>query len=174
MRSDFGLLRAHVTPLEITIPTVWEELRSVRAQVAEHLKTADDDLRDAAVMAASELAENALKYGHPVPGAEESRLRLELRGDALTVTCSSGVSDPSVAHSTLERIAVIRASPDKYGLYVARMREMLGQVRPSGTSTQLGLYRICGEGDFELHGELDGNVFRISATRPLTFRMENA
>lgn len=168
------MFRRCVMPLDLRIPGRWEGLRELRAQVGVHLADADDDLRDATVMAASELAENALKYGHPVPGAEASRLRIELRGDLLVLTCTSGVLDPSVAHSTLDRIAVIQASPDKYGLYVARMREMLSQERPAGASTQLGLYRICGEGDFELHGELDGNVFHIHATRSLSFRQENA
>ena len=150
------------TTLRISVPSLWDLVRDVRASVGERLKDDDPELRDAAVMTASELVENAIKYGQSVTGRETATLEMSRDDKALTIRISSGVRDQKVAEKTLDRIRAIRAAPDKQALYIARLRELMASPAPQ---SQLGLYRICSEGAFELDAVVEGDVLHITATR---------
>ena len=154
-----------IPTLRITVPSLWDLVRDVRASVGDTLKDADPELRDAAVMTASELVENAIKYGRSVAGRETATLEVTRRARQLEIHISSGVSDPESARATVKRIQDIGAAPDKHALYISRLRELMKS--PTGSS-QLGLYRICGEGGFNLDARVEGNVLHVVATRELS------
>ena len=156
-----------IPTLDLRVPSLWDLLRDVRSRVGEHLKAADPDVRDAAVMAASELVENAIKYGVSGPDAPEPRIRIEERDGALEIRVSSGIRSAEAARSTIDRIELINRSADKMALYVNRLRELSEHPKRAGGPTQLGLYRVCGEGDFHLECQLEENVLHITATRRL-------
>jgi hypothetical protein len=151
--------------LRISVPSLWDLVRDVRATVATDLKADDPDLRDAAVMAASELVENAIKYGHSVRGQEAALLELEKAGGKLVIRIRSGVRDRVLADATLKRIDDIRKAPDKHALYIGRMHEL---AKSPNSGSQLGLYRICSEGGFDLAATIQGDVLQITATRELS------
>jgi hypothetical protein len=153
-----------VPALKISVPSLWDLVRDVRSSVANTLHDADPDLREAAVMAASELVENAIKYGQTVAGHKEATLEVHCEPSRLVIHIRSGVRSPDAAESMLGRLRAIREAKDKNALYIARLRDLMRQ--PQGAS-QLGLYRIAAEGGFELDGRIDGDVLHITATRAL-------
>ena len=158
-----------IPPLELRVPSLWDLLRDVRARIGTHLQDADPDLRDATMMAASELVENAIKYGKSGPDAPESWMRLQERDGKLELKVSSGTRSTEAARSTIDRIETIKKAPDKTALYVNRLKELASQPRLAGSSTQLGLYRVVGEGEFELDCSIDeDNVLHVRATRGLS------
>ncbi len=156
-----------IPTLELRVPSLWDLLRDVRARVGDHLRLADPDVRDAAMMVASELVENAIKYGRTGTDAPEPRIRIEERAGKLELCVSSGIRSVEAARSTIDRIETIQKAPDKMALYVSRLREISEHPRQAATPTQLGLYRVCAEGEFDLTCRLEDNVLHVSATRGL-------
>ncbi|MBK7860729.1 MAG: hypothetical protein IPJ65_19430 [Archangiaceae bacterium] len=140
---------------------MWALLAGVREQVARHLAWVDDDLRQSAVMVASELVENAVKYG-----GRPASLKVVVDDHTVCVEVRSQVSSESAARETVARVEAIRAAPDRHALYLERMRALLGA--PPGGSMQLGLLRICGEGEFDLACHLEQNQLHLIATRELS------
>lgn len=151
--------------LRLEVESLWDLLPEIRKRVERHLFDVDPTAQEATVMCASELAENAIKYGRSVDEQKLSALDVMTDGASMTVTLRSGVSDPRRAESTLERIQAIGAAEDPYVLYIGRMREMASDA--GAAASQLGLYRIRAEGEFALAGRLVGNVLEITATRSL-------
>lgn len=153
-------------PLKLTVPSLWDLLGDLRQQIYSHLKEVDDDAREAAVMAASELIENAIKYGRSAKDALPASLILECT-DVIKLTITSSIRSAEAARQTLDRIEAINRAPDRLALYESRMEELMAKPF-KGSSSQLGLLRIAGEGNFELHAEMVGaDMLRITATRSL-------
>ena len=151
--------------LSLAVPSVWDLLRVVRERVETHLLGVDRVLREATVMAASELVENAIKYGRPVPACPNATLEVESDGRVMTLRISSGVRSEEAARDTVDRVSTIAKAPDKMALYLERMKTLLHGALPG--STQLGLFRICGEGEFDLSCRFNQDVLHLTATREL-------
>ena len=150
--------------VSMSVPSVWDLVVQVRTKVASALSALHPELRDAAVMAAGELIENAIKYGKAVSGQPQAAIEVSIADGRLVLRVSSGVSSPDSAASTLDRIRAIREAPDKFALYTNRIRELMTS---DSHSSQLGLFRIAAEGRFELSGSLEGEVLHVAATRPI-------
>ena len=151
-------------PLKLSVPSLWDLLGDVRQQVASHLQSVSEELRDAAVMAASELVENAIKYGRSITAdGLPASLEVEL-SDVIRLTITSSVRNEQLANETIDRIDAIKGSPDRLALYESRMEELMRLPFKSSTS-QLGLLRVAGEGSFELEGKMVGTMLQIVATR---------
>lgn len=150
--------------VSLEVPVVWAYVRRVRAAVREGLTGHPEGLRDAAEMVASELVENAVKYGESVPACPMVRVRLAIEGSLLTIAVSNGVSGPERAASLRQRIERLRG-PDHEALYVERIHELLDDPREDG---KLGLFRIGAEGGFRLEMHERDDVVTIFARRDLT------
>lgn len=152
--------------LKLSVPCLWDLLGDIRLQVAAHLEAADPEAREAAVMAASELIENVIKYGRAATDAPPALLELECT-DVIRLSITSSIRSPQAAQEAIDRIEVIRRAPDRLALYETRMTELMA-LPFNGGSSHLGLLRVAGEGKFELEGRLVGEMLQIVATRRLT------
>jgi hypothetical protein len=149
----------------IDVPLSWTWIESVRTTVATQLADRDEDLRDASVMVASELAENVVKYGEPRPGTDSGQIQLNIDDQFVRVLSVNGVQ----AQQRVERLAVIferlRTAPDPLQLYMQRLQELL--ANPNQVETQTGFLRIVCEGQFALSHDYAGGVLTITAERKL-------
>lgn len=143
---------------------IWQRVREIRKRVAELSSGFSVEVQGALAMAATELVENAVKYGDCVPSCEEVIVFVSIQPERAVIKVQNGVSEPSLATEVLERIAQIQQCEDREALYISRLTEMLSNPTSSG---KLGLFRIAFEGGFDLDGHLEGQILFVQATRKL-------
>jgi hypothetical protein len=156
-------LGGEITPFETVVPAVWETVRDIRAMVEERLHGATPAVRDAAVMVASELAENVLKYSADSGGA--STLSVDVRADKIAIHTANDVASTQSADEVLAMIERIRNSDDATELYAAAIDAKLEQGL-NGTTRQ-GFYRIAAVGEFQLRAWRERRRLFIWAERKL-------
>lgn len=154
------------TRIELRLPFRWEAIEPARQSIVAALQARFDDplLAEKLAMAASELLENAIKYGSPSP----VDLMLHQHAERLWLSVANAVLPESpVVTALMERIEYIRQCQDARAAYVQAMTQIYQQGVASMSSTQstLGLLRIAAEGGCELQYDTlaDGRV-RVLAT----------
>ncbi|HEX6272821.1 MAG TPA: hypothetical protein VFZ53_07275 [Polyangiaceae bacterium] len=150
--------------LKVTIEPVWPTIRKIRQQVGEALAAFPTSVKNAATMAASELTENAIKYGESVAAADSISFKFERYDEQIRIEVANGCTNMNAVHELLECIQQIAEAPDKEALYFARVQRLLENQNESG---KLGLYRIALEGQFSLYGRYEDEVVIVAATRNL-------
>jgi hypothetical protein len=148
--------------LQLTFEPTWPNVREIREQVASALEACPEQVRSAAVMTASELVENAVKYSEKVAGARAVSFELDATPELLSVRVSNGSTNAPGIAELRRRIDELTRAEDKQALYLARLEELLTQA---GDSSELGIYRIGFEGGFDLQLEYANDVVSIVATR---------
>jgi hypothetical protein len=148
--------------LELTFQPMWPNVRLIRQQVGTALEAGPADLRSAAIMTASELVENAIKYGESVAGAQTVTFSLEATPGEVRIRVANGSTN---AHGVAElgrRVEEVQGATDKQALYLARLEQLLAEADESG---KLGIYRIGFEGGFDLACDYTNEVVTMTATR---------
>lgn len=152
-----------MTQLTMPLRTVWSQVQEVRQLVDSLLSGLPADLRTATMMTASELVENAVKYGESVPGAPQATLALSHADDRIEIVVRNGVVDEASIAELDKHIARVAAASDRSALYVERLKELM--LSPSGGTSRLGIYRIGCEGGFDLSCSYADSVVTVTATR---------
>ena len=152
-------MKAH---LELTFQPMWPNVRKIRQQVGATLESCRPELRSAAMMTASELVENAIKYGESVPAALSVNLSLEVTVGQLSIRVVNGSTNAPGVAELERRVRDLAAAPNKQALYLARLEELLAHADDSG---KLGIYRIGFEGGFDLSLDYRNDVVTVTATR---------
>ena len=149
---------------DIRLPMSWNRIEHARQTVAAGLTDLHQDIRLAAVMVASELAENVVKYGESSSEDGYGHVELDVTADSVIIRSRTGVraERAAVVAGIIDRIA---SADDPLELYADRMRAILED--PQETS-QLGLYRIASEGEFALTYQYEDSILVITATRSLS------
>lgn len=148
-----------------TLQSTWEVLKSVREEISNALKESDQHVIDATVMTASELIENAIKYGKKTSQNEGVEFRLNIDDGCILIKVSNGIISDSDYENVKTHIEKINKSEDPARLYTMRLMELMENAEP-GVS-QLGLYRIAYEGEFKLDYERNKDVLIIKASRKI-------
>jgi hypothetical protein len=150
--------------LSITIEPIWPTIRRIRQQVKDALADFPSPVRSAAMMTASELVENAIKYGEAVQAAPTIRFRFEIYDEQVRIEVANGCTNLAGIQELFECVRQIGAAPDKEALYLSRVQVLLEDQQETG---KLGLYRIAFEGQFTLYSTYENEVVAVSATRNL-------
>lgn len=150
--------------LALPLRTMWSEVQAVRDRIQVLLADLPEDVREAAVMTASELVENAIKYGESVPEAPSATVSLHHDAERIEIVVQNGVASEETVRELRTHIDRLATAPDRGALYVERLRELMTST---GGGTKLGLYRIGCEGLFDLRCDYRERVVTVSATRRL-------
>jgi anti-sigma regulatory factor (Ser/Thr protein kinase) len=150
--------------LQATIQPVWHLVRQVRLEVGEALASFSADLRTAAMIAASELLENAIKYGESLPQAPAIEFSMVTRRERLCIRTVNGCTNLAGVRELAARVNEVSSTPDRASLYQARLEYLLTHPGDSG---KLGLYRIGFEAEFDLESSYQNEVVTVTATRKL-------
>jgi len=150
------------TLLSVTVEPMWHIIRDIRAKIGALLSQYPAEFRFAARMTASELLENAFKYGEAVPRAPLVSLRVSLADGVFRIETANGSTD----HENIARLVAflerLSAAKNKSALYLNRIEEVLASpVENPG----IGLYRIAAEGGFDLRHQYEEAVVSVIATR---------
>lgn len=154
-----------VFQVELPIRRDWGSIEPLRVSVLSCLRAVfpDQPLCDSLSMVATELLENALKYGCWT-GSDAALFGLRVAGDddEVEVAVSNPVdpSDPGLAR-LLSELDRIQAAPSPEDAYLERMRQVA--VTP-GAHGGLGLARIAHEGGCALSADVSpAGVLRVRA-----------
>lgn len=148
--------------IQINIPIAWEYVRTVRHQVAAALSDYPEELRSASVVVASELVENAIKYGAAVPAQEWAQFSFQATPACIQMQVSNGLVDEQAVAQVMQMVEQMKPPGACEQLYLARLQELVNDpVQPN----RLGLYRIGYEGKFEVDCTYAGQVLTMIARR---------
>jgi hypothetical protein len=147
-----------------SVPPSWERIELVRQAARDLFPDLAHELRETIAMAGSELAENVVKYGEPMPDAD-ARVSIARSGEGVTISASSGLASTARARELAEHLDRIVGAPDASALYLQRMQQLIEE--PGRLGTQLGLLRIVCEGGFQLSMTHVGSRLTVVATRKL-------
>jgi hypothetical protein len=154
---------ARKTLIEMEMPVVWSHVRAIRQRIAESLADHPVGVVEAAQMVASELVENAVKYGDSVPACEKVRVTVSLEGNDVVIAVSNGIQNQRRVAALRERIErVNEMSADT--LFMNRIEHILMHPSEHG---ELGLYRIGSEGRFHLEIIEENQAVTIVARRSM-------
>ncbi len=115
------------------------------------------------IICASELCENAIKYGTAVPGMEEIQFELRLTGQQITIQVSNGIPANDDLAELKAIISAIKRTSDPAKLYNDRLQALMES--PNRRKTQLGLYRIVHEAGFKLDYTYHNRILCMIASR---------
>ena len=152
--------------VELELAPTWDRVAGVVQEARAFFASAgvDPEAAEAMGMIATELCENAVKYGKREP----VRLQLHARDTELVVDVSNAIDERAVRHVSriADTLTWMKSFVDPFHAYVARMKMVSSQELESFESG-LGLLRVAAEGQAVLSFKLDGNrVVTVSATRP--------
>jgi hypothetical protein len=125
----------------------------------------DTTCREAIVLAASELAENIVKYGVPHQDPRAGTLSVAVRANVVRISATNAVVSADDAERVVDIIGRIGASSlGATELYRERMGELF--ANPAAPRAQLGLLRLAYEGGFRLSASFNAPLLEIVAERP--------
>ena len=148
--------------LELTFEPMWPNVRKIRQQVGAALEACRQELRTAAMMTASELVENAIKYGENVTAAPTVTFSLEATSRQIVIRVINGSTNRAGVAELERRVKELATATNKQALYQARLEQLLAHADDSG---KLGIYRIGFEGGFDLALDYQNDVVAMTATR---------
>ena len=148
----------------LDIPMAWNFVAEVRQLIDKTVLEQAPALCAAASMVASELVENAIKYGEYVPAAPRGRIHFMMSSDKIVIAVSSGLRPGPSQQSFLKRIDRIAENKNMKQLALERMKELISQPDQHG---QLGLYRIAYEAGFDLSYTYENEVLIVQASKSI-------
>ncbi len=126
----------------IKVTPEWPMVREIRNQILKLGILKNKKIAMATAIAASELLENAIKYGKP-----EIEIVCEMDSGVLTVSASNEIDKKADLENLKNHINNIKSADDPFDLYVAMLEQVMEQQK---NKSLLGLYRIAGEAKFML------------------------
>jgi hypothetical protein len=125
----------------------------------------DGACREAVTLAATELAENLLKYCERTRGTFAGTLGILLDDKQVCIKSQNAVLADGDAEHVVALVSRIRATPGgARHLYRERLRELF--EAPQLPRAQLGLLRLAYEGGFELKATFERPMLEVAAIRP--------
>ena len=150
--------------VRFTIKPVWDTLSQIREDIQKFLevKNIDEDLVEKADVVCLELLENAVKYGVGTPDSPDVNIWFKLEEDMLVFCVSNGVRKDENLQFLFNLIDKLNNSDDIEALYIERLQEIAKNPK---NGSQLGVYRIVYESEFNLNYELEGSKLTIEARK---------
>lgn len=143
----------------------WNSIDRIRDSIKDQLSGIAGDIAEPSMIVASELCENAVKYGKAPSGKKHIDVQLSIRDGRVRITVSNRVLHLQDLQDVRRHIQRIRHANDPAALYVARLKEIM--ENPSNKKSQLGLYRISYECQFQLACSFHNSILTIVAERSL-------
>lgn len=151
--------------ISVEIPVAWHFVKTVKRLVEDSMQEFPVSLRYAASMVAAELVGNTIKYGEPTPEAPHATFSMQVTDSQIAIEVKNGVTSSERVQEVSKRLEEMAASTSKEVFYLKRLQEILAG---SSSSSQLGLYRIGYEGEFDVSCTYRNNVLSVRATRGLS------
>lgn len=151
--------------ISLSITPTWSILKEVQDKTEQFVKNKNmkTEYIDATIMCASELVENAIKYGSSINGQNLIHFELGTTDGRVYINVSNGIRNEMDLREVKIHIENLKKTNDPGSLYTERLRQLMDNPKP-GVS-QLGLYRIAYEGEFKLDYMCQNGVLTVQAAR---------
>jgi hypothetical protein len=149
--------------IECNLSSVWGVLSDIRAAVEEVIKTIEPAEIDFAKMAASELCENAIKYGIPA-ASSNMKFILTYYDHIITIAVTNAISD-EMHEKNLRSYLQLLNSDNMQDLYMKRLYALMDNKNPQ--VSQLGLIRIACICGYKLSCEYNDGLVKVTATKKI-------
>jgi hypothetical protein len=157
--------------LELNVRPVWDELDRVRLECRNFLeeRNSSEETKDSLCMIASEILENAIKYGHYTNEFQSIAFKLEDGKEGMSVQSCSPVPSVGMAENLRKLDTIIqwiRSFQSPFQAYLERLKLIASQpMKDNGSG--LGLTRIAYEGEAILDFYVNENhLLFVSALQP--------
>lgn len=151
---------------KIYVNPTWSIISNIRKKISELMelkKINDQGLLDATAMVASELMENAVKYGEGTTDEAMIEFEITVESHKINISVSNYVNSGSNIDALIENIEKIKKCDNPAELYINRLNELL--ENPKHGESRLGLYRIAYEGEYGLDYTFSNNLLKVTAQR---------
>lgn len=157
---DEGIIKCKIKP-------AWHIIEGVQKKIREFIfiKLANQEISEATEMCATELIENAIKYGagSPLEGCIDFTLKVERK--TVEIVVKNSIKRFLDVENVDRLVKLIRRTGDPERLYIERLNELMESPLPG--LSQLGLLRISYEGGFCLDYSFKEGILTVEATREL-------
>ena len=147
----------------VEIPLVWDSVGQIRLEAGMLFSAFEAPVRDAAIMVASELTENIVKYGAPLDGESVGFVSFEIQDDGFTIASHNAVAHENHLEAVETILNQIETSDNPRDLSLSRLRALI-EGKVDGPS-QLGLLRVATDGGCEINHSYSDTVLTIVAER---------
>ncbi|MCP5500942.1 MAG: hypothetical protein H7A25_13625 [Leptospiraceae bacterium] len=147
------------------VSPLWSLIAEVKNKVSSLMADYEKGQVEFASMVISELMENAIKYGVSKTDLPYVGVEFTIENSFVNIQISNGIHDESLVKDFLKIMQKIMESDNKEELYIMRMQEIM--ENPEATGSQLGLYRIASEAQYDLSYSIKNNILTIIATKQL-------
>jgi hypothetical protein len=155
----------NIKSINIAIVPTWDKVRTILNQTQDFLEGKDPALISATTMSVTELIENALKYGTLTPDGKDIIFNLNVDEKMIRIEVINGVRSQHDVEHVKNIVNHINSSDDPEQLYIQRLKELI--ENPKFGVSQLGLYRISYEGQFDIDYQFENGVLTIKAVRAI-------
>lgn len=151
--------------VDCVIEPFWHVIDRIRERVERSLSAYGGELAGAGAMIASELLENAVKYGHPGPDGPAVGFRMEADDHRIRIHVTNRLRSPEDADRLRDHIDRIMNALDPAALYIERLEYLMDH--PGADRALLGLCRMVYEGAFSLNLTRKDDDITITAVRDI-------
>ncbi len=151
--------------LNYYIKPVWDDIDDIREKIDSLLAGYDSELIVISVHVASELIENAVKYGSFIKNDKGIDFSIDVDDHRIEIKVVNKISSYENFETLKSTIEQIKLSDNPMELYTNRIMALLSKKTVS--KSQLGLFRMAGEGNFFLDYQLENDILTVSATKKL-------
>jgi|JI9StandDraft_1071089.scaffolds.fasta_scaffold02798_3 hypothetical protein len=152
-----------LTSIKIEITPMWSAIADIKEKVKISMVGMPRGNIDFTVMVASELLENAIKYGIANNESSQVDFEFEIDHSKVSLNVRNGIAHGPNLDKFLLVMNKINASENKKNLYLERLQEIMDD--PTQLESCLGLYRIISEVEFDLNYRLNNNILEMIATK---------
>lgn len=139
----------------------WAVIYQIKKQISLNLKGYPKSFIDSAEITASELLENAIKYGSGITSESKVGFEMEVGEDSARIRVSNFIGSREHLLNFERIMNRIRTSENRKILYLQRLREILDN--PHTSRCELGLYRLAIDPRYELNYILDNEKLTFIA-----------
>ncbi len=153
------------TSVRYYIDPLWDTVKKIRDKVESILSDKSQEVNDASKMTASELIENAVKYGCSIDNGTGIQFELLVEKNQIKIVVKNKILSSEDFNKVREHIDRIKTADNPQELYLNRLMMLMENTKLS--KSQLGLYRIAYEGEFQLDYEYENEILTVTATREI-------
>jgi|GEM_PF-790239 hypothetical protein len=154
--------------MKFSAQPVWSVVTDIRKQINSLIekKGFTIDTLETLEIVCMELFENAIKYGLSTDDASDVSLEISYSKEhELNISVSNGIESVESVQAFIDFLDKIKNAKDLEALYMERLKEIA--ENPKTGQSQLGLFRIAYETEFNLKYEISGKKITVIATKKL-------
>lgn len=147
--------------ITVFVQPKFEILNHVRSELNKALIGLDKTIIDSTEIVSWELLENAIKYGIANQNAPEAIYNFSLTEKEIQISVSNGIHSEVIISQFTNMMEIVKNSKDRAEPYINRLTEILDNQ--GNTKSQLGIYKIIAETDFNLDYRIENFVLTVYA-----------